>query len=505
MLFAVILLAIAFVLPTIPGFRESFKEHTWISKPIALGLDLSGGVHLLYEVQAKEAVKSRLQSMGNSIRSELRKEKVAAKKVSVNDLPQLEISLLSDRGEQTATDLISNKFKELVFVEKKTEDGLKLVYGFSPRQADSIEDEAVSQAVETLRNRVDQFGLAEPIINRIGGRRILLQMPGIEDVESVKRVVGKVAKLEFRLVPIGGADAGVGTTTVDTPTGGKQTVEDQVLMTGDAVADARVQRTDAAQVEVSLKLTGDGSNTFSRITSDNVGRQLAIILDGKMHSAPRINEPILGGQASITGGFSMVEAKQLALVLRSGALPAPLTVLEERTVGPSLGLESIKSGIAAIALGFVFIIVFMLVYYKKSGLVAIASLGLNMLFIVAILSAFGATLTLPGLAGLALTIGMAVDSNVIIFERIRDELRNGASRDAAVHAGFEKALSAIIDSNVTTLLAGLILFYVGTGPIRGFAITLTIGIITTIYCATFCCRLAFDALELKGGEKGISI
>jgi preprotein translocase subunit SecD len=268
-------------------------------------------------------------------------------------------------------------------------------------------------------------------------------------------------------------------------------------MGGDAVADANVEMYQGAN-EIHLDLTSEGRRTFGRITTDNIGRQLAIVLDGVVYSYPTIEAAITTGSARITGGFGMEEAREIKVVLKSGALPASLEPVEERTVGPTLGLESIKKGILAILIGFLAILTFMIIFYKKSGVVAVVSLAVNLVVLVAGLSLFGATLTLPGLAGLALTIGMAVDSNVLIFERIKDELRNGATRDVAVKSGFDKAMSAIVDANVTTLLSGLILYAFGNGPIRGFAVTLCLGILTTIYCAVFCCRLAFDIFELKG-------
>ncbi|MDC0359081.1 protein translocase subunit SecD [Oligoflexia bacterium] len=339
------------------------------------------------------------------------------------------------------------------------------------------------------------------MIQKVGNKRIILQMPGVSDIDSVKKVVGSVAKLEFRFVPT--TETAPFQVMLKDREGGQVAVEDEVRMTGEAVDDARVSIIDG-QVEVSLTLTSEGGKTFRRITTEGVGRRLAIILDNTVYSSPVIREPISGGRASISGGFQLQEAKQLAVVLRAGALPAPLDILEERTVGPTLGKESIEKGVRAIFLGFILVIIFMMIYYKKCGVIAVSTLALNVLLVLGALSAFGATLTLPGLAGLALTIGMAVDANVIIFERIREELRNGSGRDAAVKAGFGHALTAIIDSNVTTLLAGLILYYFGTGPIRGFAVTLSIGILTTLYCATFVSRLAFDFFPLKG-SKGLSI
>lgn len=496
----VVLVALAFLVPTF--FRGQFDGSNWISKPLSLGLDLQGGVYLVYEVEVQEAVKSQLQSMGSAARRDLRSRKVPVQRVRATDNRELEVVLLSNRSVDEARQYMQDEYSQLTF-ERQEQNGAKasLFYSISDQEARTIEKSAVDRAIETLRNRVDQFGVSEPLIQKVGTKRIILQMPGASDVESVKKIVGSVAKLEFRFHP--------STTTrafaeqIKTRDGTVVAVEDEVQMTGEAVDDARVS-TGTGQVEVSLALNKEGARQFRRITTDGVGRQLSIILDGVEYSSPVIREPIAGGRASISGGFTFEEAKQLAVVLRAGALPAPLKVLEERTVGPTLGQESIEKGILAIIVGFVAILLFMVTYYKKAGMVAVASLALNILLVLAGLSAFGATLTLPGLAGLALTVGMAVDANVIIFERIREELRRGAGRDAAVEVGFGKALSAIIDSNITTLLAGLVLFYFGTGPIKGFAVTLSIGILTTIYCATFVAKLSFDLFPLRG-KSGLSI
>ncbi|MBX7137346.1 MAG: protein translocase subunit SecD [Oligoflexia bacterium] len=489
--------AIAFLLPTIE--RDTFKSG-WISKPISLGLDLSGGVHLVYEVQTRDAISSRLSSMISGIRSELRNSKIAVTRARVNDKNQLEVSLLSSKFKDQARQKFTDSYRELQFVGEQADgDKVILTYGFSPANEERIQKESVDQAIETLRNRVDQFGVSEPLIQRVGERRILLQMPGISDIEAVKKVVGSVAKLEFHLVPSATAE-NVAAVSLKDKAGAPIKVEEEALMSGDAVSDARVAFENGLP-EVALTLTSEGGTVFGKLTAENVGRQLAIVLDGVVYSSPVIRDRITGGHASISGSFTMEEARQLAVVLRAGALPAALNVMEERTVGPTLGAESIRKGITAIVVGSLFVFVFMAIYYKKSGLIAVGSLILNLFLSVACLSAFGATLTLPGLAGLALTIGMAVDSNVIIFERIKDELRNGSTRDAAITAGFEKALSAIIDSNLTTLLSGLILYYFGTGSIRGFAVTLSIGILTTIFCAVFASKLAFEYFSLKGREE----
>lgn len=493
--------AIACLLPSV--LRDKFTKD-WPTRPLALGLDISGGVHLVYGVQSSEAVKSRLQSYLNSARSKLREKKIAVARASIGSDRSVSLTLLSDTFVEQAKAVVAEAAPDLKTPIVSAEEGRPvLTWNISDEVAAKIEREAIEQAVETLRNRVDQFGVSEPLIQRSGENRIILQMPGVSDVNSVKKVVGSVAKLEFRLVPTN-RDSTVNTITLKDQSGQSVAVEDPAMMTGDSVDDARVDFDPQGQVEVALQMTASGADDFARISAENVGRQLAIVLDGIVYSAPVIRSAITGGRASITGGFSTEEARRLKVVLKAGALPAPLTVLEERTVGPTLGMEAVSKGLMAMGIGFLGIALFMMFYYRKSGVVAVVTLLLNALLMIASLSLFGATLTLPGLAGLALTIGMAVDSNVIIFERIRDEMRSGSSRDMAVHSGFDKAFGAIFDSNITTLLAGGILYYFGTGPIRGFAVTLSIGIATTLFCAVFVARTFFDHFELKGKE-GLSI
>ncbi len=506
----VFLIALLFLYPTASTVFKKLSDGTetatakfenWISKPLSLGLDLSGGAHLVYKVVSEEAVTNRLQLEMQSLRSRLRTDKLPVTKARVTNKNTIELTLLSDKSIDRVKSILTDEYRDLKVETSKADNGRPLLTLSKSAQAiTDIKTNAVTQAVETLRTRVDSFGVSEPIIQRVGDERILLQMPGVKDVESVKKVVGRVAKLEFRLLSQNGT-SDVDTVTLKNRDGTPIKVESEVRLTGAAVDTAQVNFTPDNQVEVALGLTKEGGKSFGRLTGENVGRNLAIILDGEVYSAPNIRERIGGGRCSITGGFTMDEARELAVVLRAGALPASLEVMEERTVGPSLGKESIRKGVFAILIGFALILLFMSFYYKKSGLIASGILILNVVFILGLLSAFGATLTLPGLAGLALTVGMAVDANVIIFERIREELRNGAGRDASVASGFEKAFSAIIDSNVTTLISGLILYYFGSGPVRGFAVTLCIGIVTTIFCATFVARLGFDYFELKGKNK----
>ncbi|HMO02066.1 MAG TPA: protein translocase subunit SecD [Oligoflexia bacterium] len=501
--------AILSLVPTVIFYGEigskEFAMQKWFTKPISLGLDLKGGAHLVYEVDTDEAIVSRLQSNLIAIKSYFKEEKIALQRSKVNEQGQIELVLFSEKSQATAEQLLETRFKELIFIERRNQDGkVVLLYGLPTGAAERIAVEAVKQSVATLRTRVDQFGVAEPIIQRVGEKRILLQMPGVSDAASLaalKKIIGSVAKLEFKLVPTtGGAEKNSGRQLVKGRSGEDRYVEQETLMGGDAVADARVSIHNG-QIEVSLKLNSEGRRTFARITSEHIGRQLGIILDGVLYSAPVIREPIIGGEASISGGFAMDEAKQLAVILRAGALPAPLKIMEERTVGPTLGKESIYRGVMATLVGSLAIFLFMIIYYKKSGVIACFSLIVNILLVIAGLSLFGATLTLPGLAGLALTVGVAVDSNVIIYERIRDELRRGLSRDLAVAAGFERAFAAISDANLTSFIGALILYFLGTGPIRGFAVTLSIGILTTLFCALFFSRLLFDAFEIMTRDR----
>ena len=499
----VLAVAILFLVPSVMKFSGLEVPKVISRYAISLGLDLSGGVNLVYQVQAIEAVKSRLQNSAISLKKEFKEAKIAAIRVRVNEQGQLEAVFLTQTAADAGKTKILEGYKDLTFVRQDSDEGkVKLLFGVTDKVSADIQLSAINQAVETLSNRINNFGVTEPLIQRVGNDRINLQMPGVQDVQTVKQMVGKVAKLEFRFAPRPGAEGSK--LTLKNKDGTSQDVEDEVAMSGDAIDSARATIHEG-QVEVSLTLTTEGGRTFRRITSDNVGRQLAIVLDNIVYSAPRIDSAITAGQAVIHGGFTFEEADQLAKVLRAGALPAPLIVMEERVVGPTLGQESINKAVMAIALGMFAIAVFVSIYYKKSGLVALLSLVVNILIMLAALAAFGATLTLPGLAGLALTIGMAVDSNVIIFERIRDELRLGAGRDVAVKSGFDRAMSAIMDSNITTLITGVILYICGTGAVRGFSVTLCIGVITTVFCATYFCRTLFGVFELRDSKKPLSI
>lgn len=371
--------------------------------------------------------------------------------------------------------------------------------------------DAPQRALEIIRNRIDQFGVLEPVIQLQGKDRILVQLPGITDRDRAKEIIGKTAHLEFRLVAddpdllkqatAGEEVEGYDIMQLDLRDGKTETllVEEESLLTGDMLVDATTEFSQQGfgQPYVSLELNDKGAEIFANTTGANIGKRLAIVLDGEVDTAPVIRERIPSGRAQISGNFSIQEAKDIALVLRAGALPAPVNIIEERSVGPALGKDSVEKGIRAIIIGGITVLIFMAVYYLLCGLVADLALILNILIITGALSYFGATLTLPGIAGLVLTIGMAVDANVLIFERIREESRLGKALRAAVHAGYDKALWTILDANVTTLITALILFQFGTGPVRGFATTLSIGILASMFTALVVTRLALDLITMS--------
>lgn len=506
----VFLLAIAVLLP---NFNVTLPE--WYPfRKIRLGLDLRGGTYIILGVKTEEAVQGHLSSLITNMRSELRDKRVGL--LRARQLPQneIEFQLISETGVEDVKSLVSENYPELVlknvrFEKEGEEAGSKgqafVRYSLKESESKELQSNAVLQAIETIRNRVDQFGVAEPVIQRAGEDRLMVQLPDITNVDEVKKTLGSVAKLEFRLVATQETPASQ-IISVPSKDGGTLPLEDEVLMSGDAVQRATVEvNPQTNEIQVSLKLSSFGARTFARITGENSGRSLAIVLDGKVQSYPRINERISEGRAQITGGFSREEARQLSVVLNSGSLPASLTFEEERTVGASLGADSIEKGVMACLIGTAFVIVFMIVYYKKAGILAVFCLVSNLLLLVAALGFLGATLTLPGIAGIALTIGMAIDSNIIIFERIREEMRSGSSIAQSIIRGFERAHVAIIDSNITSLLTGIVLYYFGTGPIKGFAATLCLGILTTLFTALYVCRTGFGLFKMSRKDGGLSI
>jgi preprotein translocase subunit SecD len=499
-----------YLIPTYVGALPEWWPGFLPKDRINLGLDLQGGSHLILEVKVDKAIENRVERVKEDVRRLLTEKGVADAVIERVKDNQIRIKVPSAASERLR-DLLKIEFPTLVQVSSRTVDGgLEVLLALPKEELRSLREDTVDQSLETIRNRIDQFGVSEPIIQRSGQQDILVQLPGVQDPERAKEIIGKTALLEFKLLdethnvdealrsgPPPGTEILYGYNVRGGAKPGAERipylVESRSLMTGDYIADARVRPGSGVEGPyVELILNPSGARLFERITGENVKRRLAIILDNRVYSAPVIQERIGGGRASITGSFDIKDARDLAIVLRAGALPAPVEIIEERTVGPSLGRDSIRQGILSFIVGGSLVVIFMIVYYKGAGLVADVALLFNILFMVAILAGFKAVLTLPGIAGIVLTMGMAVDANVLINERIREELRNGKSPRAAVEAGYERALPAILDSNITTFLSGLILFQFGTGPVRGFAVTLCVGIVTTIMTAVYLTRIYYD-------------
>ena len=418
--------------------------------------------------------------------------------------------------------LLIQQFATLHQLSPTEEGGIwKVQLILDPKEIEYAKKRAIDQALEIIRNRVDQFGVSEPEITLQGIDQILVQLPGIRDPERAINLIGKTALLEFKLLdeegnidealkgPIPEGDLLLYQKSADPQTGAIRKIpfllKEKTLMTGGFIKDARVAFDQFHEPYVALEFTDDGAKLFEHITGTNVKKRLAIILDNNVYSAPVIQEKIAGGRAQITGRFDMKEAGDLAIVLRSGALPAPVKILEQRTVGPSLGQDSIHQGIISTLISAALVVLFMIFYYKVSGVVADIALVLNIVLTLAALALFRATLTLPGIAGLVLSVGMAVDANILIHERIKEELSFGKTVRAAIDQGYHRAFSAIIDSNLTTLIAGVLLYQFGTGPVKGFAVTLSIGILANIFTAVYITRVIFDYISLQPGVKRLSI
>lgn len=514
--------SLIYALPSVPGLGTAL-ESVLPSSRINLGLDLKGGIHLTLGVDVAKAVTNTLALAGQDLRRQAQEEKIVILRPRVIGGSTLEFVLPRAENEEKLKEILTSYFPQLEVDAPQSSGSGQLRYTarFSAAEIKRLEDMALDQALRTIRNRIDQFGVAEPDIRKQAGNRIQIQLPGISDPSRAVELIGRTAHLQFHLVrddadpykaalPAGvvslplledGHEAG----NTDDKAGPRIAVERDAMLTGEDVADARPSFDQLNQATVSLTFNARGARRFEEVTSENVGRRMAIVLDGKVYSAPVIRERIGGGRASISGSFTTAEAQDLAIVLRAGSLPAPVSILEERTVGPSLGQESIDSGIQAAIVGGAAVLLFMALYYGVSGIIANVMLCFTMLMIMAGMGAFGATLTLPGIAGIVLTIGMAVDANVLIYERIREELRHGLTPLAAVKAGFDRAAISITDSNLTTIIATVILYQFGTGPIRGFAVTLSLGIIASMFTAVFVSRAIFEQYARMRGPKGISI
>ena len=468
--------------------------------PMYLGLDLRGGVHFLLQVDMKAALDKAADRYTTDLRSLLRNEKISYAGVA-REGTSVVVRFRDDAERNKARLIIEKTYTDLLLRETDSGGELRLVAGLKPEAQKRFQDGAVAQNIQILRNRVNELGVAEPIIQQQGTERVVVQLPGVQDTARAKDLLGRTASLEIRMVneDAGALEAAVagnvplGSDLFTERGGSPVVVKRQVVLTGDRINDAQPgfdQRTNEPAVHINLD--GTGARIFKELTRENVGKRMAIVLveKGKAEviTAPAIREEIGGGRVQISGRMTTREANDVALLMRAGALAAPMEIVEERTIGPSLGAENIEKGFKSVTYGFIVLAIFMCIYYMVMGAISTVALSVNLMLLVALLSLLQATLTLPGIAAIALTLGMAIDSNVLINERIREELRGGATPHAALQTGYERAWGTIVDSNVTTLIAGVALFLFGSGPIRGFAVVHCLGIMTSMFSAVFVSR-----------------
>ena len=485
------------------------EDNQIIAKKINLGLDLQGGSYLLLEINSDTLVEEKIQSKVIPIKKLLKDNNLSYSNfkinnktliLNINDIDKFDLLFFSQKDNQVNPYMDNYRSFELEY--KRLDDNLIEIL-FSKFGLLNINNAALRQSIEIVRRRIDDVGTKEPTILQRGEKRILVELPGLKNPERIKTLLGKTAKLNFRLVS---ENNEFGVDELISENGEKLQVSKRIIMSGENLIDAQPNiNNQNNEPTVSFTLDRLGAQKFGRATTDNVSKRLAIVLDGEIVSAPSINEPITSGNGMISGNFSFQEATDLALLLRSGALPTPLLIVEERTVGPDLGEDSIKYGITSLIVGFILVILFMLYKYKVFGLIANTALIANLLMLVGILTILEATLTLPGIAGIILTVGMAVDANVLIFERIKEELKTEKSIIHAFDTGYTKAKITVLDANITTLIAAVILFAFGSGPVKGFAITLGIGIITTLFTAYFLARHLTSMVVLNSGNKEIKI
>lgn len=534
----VIMVSLVFFVPTYRPLYQALPD--WArkllpDKGITLGLDLQGGIHLVMEVDEDRAVEIALDRTVVSLQDLLVEKKIPVESVKRTGLNRITINFQNPELKDQIRKLIDDY---PTFTEAESAGSSDtLIWDLRDTEIKRIKDSAINQALETIRNRIDQFGVAEPLVQRQGLKQIVVQLPGVKDPKRAKDLIKETALLEFKMldednqlkldlparVPkdreadvlkqaeakLPEGDQILFERVVEKDTGREYripyVVKKRVMLTGDVLSDARVAIGQFNDPYVSITFDAKGGKEFDRITGENVKKRMAIVLDNSIYSAPVIQERITGGRAQITGTFSTQEANDLAIVLRAGALPAPLRIIQDLTVGPSLGQDSIDKGVQATLIAGAMVVVFMIVYYKLSGVVADFALILNLVCLIGALSALNATLTLPGIAGIVLTIGMGVDSNVLIFERIREELRQGKPVRLAVDGGYDKALLTIVDSHVTTLITGVALFLFGTGPIKGFAVTLCLGIAINLFTALVGTKVIFDIVNQRQKVEQLSI
>ncbi|WP_440618436.1 protein translocase subunit SecD [Candidatus Pelagibacter sp. HIMB1493] len=471
-------------------------DDSFFNKKINLGLDLQGGSYLLLEIDNEPVIEQKLQNLTTTIRNYFKEKKIKVNNIKIDN--QNIFFNVSDLDKQAVLDVFQDENSDLnpYYPRFKShqldieDNGINLKVSFSRQGIINLKTSSQDQAIEIVRRRVDEVGTNEPNILKRGNDRILVELPGLDDPQRIKSLLGKTANLTFRFVTNDESDR-FGVEKLKFEDGLEEaTVSKRIIISGENLLDAQPKMdTQNNQTVVNFTLDRVGAKRFGKATSTGIGKQLAIVLDGKIISAPVVRDTIASGSGQISGGFTFQSATDLSLLLRSGALPAPLEIIEERTVGPDLGQDSINAGMIALAIGFLLVIIFMFVKYKVFGLITNVTLIINLFLLLGILTLFEATLTLPGIAGIILTVGMAVDANVLIFERIKEELKDESNNILAFDGGYTKSRTAIIDANITTLLAAIILFFMGSGPVKGFAVTLGVGIFTTLFSVYFIARL----------------
>ena len=490
--------------PTTPNWLNSLG-----GKPMKLGLDLSGGVHFLLEVDLNSAIELQLEGTLNEIKAILREEKIRYRSFEIVD-NQIVGKFRDEEQVQTARNIIRTNFVDIQSVNSPRQNPLFLTYVLNDTTISTIEDSAIKQNLTSLRNRVNELGVSEPIVSRQGKNRIVVELPGVQDTAEAKRIIGKTANLEFRLESK--SRIGDRFNFRNEQAQRNALLEKNAVITGENVTDARASFDENGRPQVNITLDSKGGWQMGYATRDNIGRRLGVLFieyktkleksvsekgDIELISVPYVEKNIislatiqaqLGKQFRITGLDGQRESSELALLLRAGALAAPMYIVEERTIGPSLGADNIELGVKSVSLGLALVLMFMVIIYKAFGIAANIALSMNLLLLVAFMSIIGATLTLPGIAGIVLTVGMAVDANVLIFSRIREELKQGASVQLAIDSGYNRAFVSILDANITTLIVALILFLIGSGPVQGFAVTLSIGILTSMFTSIIMTR-----------------